>query len=65
MSKYQYKKCVKDKIAKAAFKYLEGLKSKHSKIKDIKYKKLQIQAYILDEKLRMIKVKGNFSKQFG
>ena len=53
MSKYQYKKCVKDKIAKAAFKYLEGLKSKHSKIKDIKYKKLQIQPYILDENLPM------------
>ena len=78
MSKYQYKKFVKDRIGKAAFKYLEGEKNKHSKIRDIKYKNLKIQSYILSDQLsnedvcmlfalrsRMIKVKRNFSNQFG
>ena len=77
MSKYKFKKFVKTKINKAALKYLEQLKNTHSKIKNIKYKKLQIQSYILSEgftneevqtlfalRSRMIRVKKNFSKQF-
>ena len=77
MSRNKFKKYVKRKIEKAAFKYLEKIKNKHSKVKHIKYKKLEIQPYILCEELnneevntlfalrsRMTRVKMNFSNQY-
>ena len=61
----------------ATFKYLENIKETHSKIKHIKYKKLQIQPYLLSEtfsndevkllfslRSRMTNVKSNFSFKF-
>ena len=78
MTKNKFKKFVKNKIGRAAFKYLENLKITHSKIRDIKYSKLEIQTYILSDELsneeintlfavrsRMTPVKRNFSKKFG
>ena len=77
MSKYQCKKFVKERTAKAAFNYLENLKSTHSKIKQIRYKKLSPQSYILSDKLsnedvimlfglrsRMTQVKRNFPTKY-
>jgi len=67
---------VKSNIEKAAFNYLEGIKATHSKIKHIKYRKLEVQPYILSYELsnddintlfalrsRMTPVKNNFSKK--
>ena len=41
-----YKKEIKSKIREAAFKYLQNIKEKHSKIKHIKYQKLEVQKYM-------------------
>ena len=77
MSKNKFKRHVKKKIENAAFEYLEGLKNQHSKVKDIKYMRLETQPYILSENFtnvdictlfalrsRMTNVKKNFSNQF-
>ena len=77
MSKNKFKRYVKKNMDNAAFEYLEEQKNKHSKVKDIKYIKLEIQSYIVTENLtnveiytifalrsRMTKVKKNFSNQF-
>ena len=77
MSKNKFKKYVKEKIEKAAFKYLLKLKNSHNKIKNIQYKKLRLQTYITSQNLtekeiqnlfalrsRMIKVKRNFSNMY-
>ena len=41
-----YKKQVKSKIREAAFKYLQSIKEKHSKVKIIEYQKLKVQNYM-------------------
>ena len=41
-----YKKQVKSKIRKAAIKYLQSIKEKHSKVKNIEYQKLKVQNYM-------------------
>ena len=41
-----YKKQVKSKIREAAFKYLQSIKEKHSKVKNIEYQKLKVQNYM-------------------
>ena len=78
IKKYKFKKIVKKKIEESAFKYLETIKLKHNKVKDIEYDgKLQIQNYLNDVnfdmedkyllfKLRthMIEVKTNFKNQY-
>ena len=77
ISKNKFKRYVKKKMDIAVFDYLEGQKAKHSKVKDIKYVKLETQPYIVSENLtnvemctlfalrsRMTKVKKNFSNQF-
>ena len=77
MSNFKFKKYVKDKVQKAAFMYLQDKKITHSKIKDIEYKKLELQPYLLCENLaneeintlfalrsKMVSVKKNFSRQF-
>ena len=77
MSKNKFKKFIKAKINIASFKFLENLKKSHSKIKFIKYKKLEIQPYIKSEifsneevkllfslRSRMTNVKSNFSSKF-
>ena len=47
MTKLRFKNYVKAKIEKAAFKHLIGIKASHSKLSDVKYKKLEPQPYIL------------------
>ena len=46
MSKEKFKRLVKVKIRKAAFDHLIKLKNTHSKVKDIKYQKLETQTYM-------------------
>ena len=46
MSKFTFKKFVKKVIAEGAFAYLMKIKETHSKLKDLKYKKLEMQNYI-------------------
>ena len=48
MSKQQYKK--KDLVEKAALKYLIAEKESHSKLTEIKYKKLSAQPYLIDRR---------------
>ena len=59
MSKEPYKQFIKEKIKTAAFNYLRKLQEKHSKIRDIVYKKLEIQPYtvspvFLDEEVNIL-----------
>ena len=42
----EYKAHIKDKINKAAFKYLKKLQNQHIKVKHIVYEKLEVQSYI-------------------
>ena len=48
MSKYSFKKVLKEKTTCAAFKYLTGQKISQKKISDIKYLKLEMQPYLAD-----------------
>ena len=77
MSKKEFKKWVKVRIQKAAFEFLLNEKEKQSKIKNISYKKFEMQKYLksklfsneeieLLNKLRakMIDVKVNFSSMY-
>ena len=77
MSKKEFKKWVKIRIQKSAFEYLLTEKEKQSKIKNIKYKKFQMQKYLksklfsneeieLLNKLRakMLDVKVNFNTMY-
>jgi hypothetical protein len=48
MSKWKFKKLVKEKTLLAAFKYLTSEKNKQTKIKQISYEKLEIQKYLMD-----------------
>ena len=45
-SVHSYKKHIKTKVKKAAFKYLTDIRSTHSKIKNIKYDKMETQPYL-------------------
>ena len=51
MSKNNFKKTLKENILKSAFKYLQSLKTNHSKVKIIKYDKLEVQPYVTSNKL--------------
>ena len=77
MSKNKFKQFVKQRIEKAAFNHLETTKQKHSKVKQINYKKLEPQPYVLSEdfkdeqicelfalRSRMVQVKRNFIGKF-
>ena len=44
-SKISYKNYIKQRIRNAAFSYLSRKQESHSKVKDIKYEKLEIQTY--------------------
>ena len=46
-NKETFKRHVKDKIKEAALKYLKEKQKMHSKIKDIKYEKLEVQEYMI------------------
>ena len=72
-SKTSFKKIVKEKIEKIAFKYLMNKKEKHSKLQDITYRSLTCQSYLKSKKFsnerknllfklrtRMVEVKSNF-----
>ena len=48
MSKWKFKKLVKEKTEIAALKYLTTEKNKQTKIKHINYKKLELQKYLMD-----------------
>ena len=42
----QYKKLIKKQIKAAAFNYLRDIQEKHTKIRHIEYKKLEVQKYM-------------------
>ena len=48
MTKYNFKKILKEKATIAAFKYLKNEQMKQKKILDIQYSKLQMQEYLAD-----------------
>ena len=48
MSVYKFKKLVKQKTSEAAFEYLIKKKNSQSKIKDLEYRHLEIQEYLLE-----------------
>ena len=78
MSKYKFKKIVKEKLLTVAFNYLIEKKQTHSKMLNTDYEKLKIQSYLksdsgltTDEKkllmkfrTRMASVKDNFKNQY-
>ena len=77
MTKIKFKKFLKGKINEAAFKYLNNIKSSHSKVKHIIYENFKTQSYLLDTKFttnekqllfrlrtRMTNVKCNFSSMY-
>ena len=70
----KFKKYIKTKVKEMALQYLNSLKSKHSKVKHIKFEQLNPQKYFFQEdftikeiqllfnlRTRMIDVKKNFS----
>jgi hypothetical protein len=72
-----FKKEIKEKTKMAALKFLKDLQSKHSKIRDICYQKLETQAYMTSPifnneevsllhalRSRYINVKANFSSKY-
>ena len=72
-----YKKFIKEKIRKAALKYLNEMKDQHSKIHHIKYEKLETQKYVTSEmfsdeevnllfalRSRTVDCKGNFKSKY-
>ena len=76
-SKNLFKKIIKTKIRKNALINLNILKGKHSKVKDIEYENLSMQAYLSDKRFsskekqllfklrtKMIDVKGNFKNMY-
>ena len=48
LSKNSFKKVIKDRVKVAAYSYLISEQEKQSKITDIKYQKLEMQAYLAD-----------------
>ena len=55
-SNYSYKKEIKQKIRNAALNYLKQKQEKHTKIKHIKYEKLETQKYMTSSLFRNIEV---------
>ena len=78
MSSKLYKKYVKEKVNKSAFEYLISVQKSHSKIRSIKYSKLDMQPYMKSElfskdnisllfslRSRTVRgIKSDFSEQF-
>ena len=77
MKKYKFKIYSKNKVKEAAFKYLQNIKEKHSKVMNINYDKFKIQPYLLESKFittekqllfalrtRMTDVKVNFRSMY-
>ena len=75
--KDSFKKEIKEKTKKAAFKYLKELQSKHSKVVNIQYSKLETQPYMKSPifnneevnllhalRARYVNVKANFSSKY-
>ena len=73
MSQYVFRKLVNTHIKKEAFKYLQKIKSTHTKVLHIQYTRLEIQSYFLPNKMpttlakftflcrtRMVQVGANF-----
>ena len=46
MGSKQYKDWIKTKVTEAAFRYLTNIQQTHSKVKNIKYSKLELQPYL-------------------
>ena len=46
-TKQQFKKLIKNRIKQSAFKYLKEMQAVHTKAKNIKYEKLEIQKYLI------------------
>ena len=76
ISKNTFKKKLKEKISALALKDLNKIKESHSKVKDLQYKKLEIQNYMKQRsfktqeihllfklRTRMLQVKNNFKNQ--
>ena len=49
MTKYTFKKVVKNQIRSQAFKYLLNLKGTHTKMKMLNYEELKLQPYLENE----------------
>ena len=73
MKKHKFKKHLNNKILLSAFEYLNSIKTSHSKVKNIVYRKFKIARYLteskfnIDDKIllfslrtRMVDVKCNF-----
>ena len=54
MKKDKFKKVLKQKIIDASLKYLNLIKDTHSKVKDIKYLKFEMQSYMKDKQFSII-----------
>ena len=78
MKKNKFKEHVKNKVKEKALNYLNSLKQSHSKVKHIKFNKLEPQKYFFHKEFklsdiqllfqlrtRMTDVKINFSKRYG
>ena len=59
MTKVKWKNIVKQSITNKSLKYLESIKQKHSKVKEVKHKKLEIQPYLLPSETEMIQEEIN------
>ena len=77
MKKENFKVFVKKQVDNKSFTYLQNLKEGHSKVKHIKYQKLEMQKYMKDSKFsinnikllfklrtRMVQVKRNFKSAY-
>ena len=77
MSKNKFKRLVKKKMQQAALKYLNAKKQSHSKVRDLQYKNISPQKYIISKDIsdgqiqtlfalrsNMLRVKANFSGMY-
>ena len=77
MSKYMFKKFLKEKIKSATLKYLNELKKKHIKVENLQSTELKCSKYLMDTRIskvdakllfkfrtRMYPVKANFSTKY-
>ena len=77
MTKQKFKSIVEEKIGKAALKYLQELKKKHSKSRNIPSDKIEVKQYFSDRRFskeevqllftlrtKLLDVKQNFKSQF-
>ena len=73
MSEYKFNKLVKSSIKKGAFRYLQRIKTSHTKVLHIQYDQLRMQKYLLPHsmpiqlakftflsRIRMLQVGANF-----